>query len=38
MNQKIKQFLEKEFKFTTLTLLDVIIIISIYELIGLFFK
>lgn len=38
MEEKIKQFFREEFKLTKTTLLDAIVLITIYELIGLLFK
>ena len=38
MEEKIKQFFKEEFKLTKTTLLDAIVLITIYELIGLLFK
>lgn len=38
MEEKIKQFFKEEFKLTKTTILDSIVLIIIYELIGLLFK
>ena len=38
MKEKIKQFFKEEFRLTKTTLLDAIVLITIYELIGLLFK
>lgn len=38
MEEKIKQFFKEEFRLTKTTLLDAIVLITIYELIGLLFK